>query len=840
MSNVRFSQPPVNECHDYEPLAPPSPPESSVNTLSYPLLPSHVREQRESRPRSWSGQSESQQPVNHEPKLRDDGEYDPERGPPPMHHRNETVDSGFSSGRRSSSWDWLGGIRRLEHSVNDFDTRRASQAHLAFAEGDVPKNTFFKFYNYLLNVSAITRWTIYIIPVLGLIWIPGILSFTAYPDATIWGVRLLWWSVWLSVVWCSWWGSRVFSMVLPHIARFTVGVVAVGTHRYIEWLDPLQRYVTLFSWTLIVWITFQPLINTRREADISTDSKTALSTAAKILFAFFECAIILLAEKVAIQYIATRFHERSYAERVAEHKFAMRVLANLYRHSRDMPWRLDTLQGNPADAAHAKKPRRLLKKALQGVRFAATTTTTALGNVASEIAGSSVLQPNSPQAVVRTVLESANKSRMLARRLFYSFAKPGSKAMTVDDIEPFFPTQEDADAAFALLDKDMNGDATKEEIEIACMDCHRELLSIEHSMRDLDSAVGRLDNILMIVYLFAVILIIAVALEAQLLTLATTAGTFILSLSWLLSASLGEVLISIIFLFVKHPYDVGDRVKIDTEEYTVKEIRLLSTVFLNSSSCATQAPHAILNTKFILNRRRSPQMSEEFQFDVAFDTSFDKIERLRELMLAFVKAESRDFLPSFDVIIIDIPEQEKMTLSADIRYKSNWQHGALKATRRNKWITALKTAMAKAKIWGPKGDPDPPPAVDRVTLVPWEKIAEEDEKTEKEKKGQQRKEKRDSVTVQDMQAPAADWNMTDKQAIIMDDTENIFDDAGSATTPSTAVSSRSSSRERRRRQQMPVSTTMPTPSALSTSAGSSTAGEEIEMKLSPKGAPSTR
>ena len=40
-------------------------------------------------------------------------------------------------------------------------------------------------------------------------------------------------------------------------------------------------------------------------------------------------------------------------------------------------------------------------------------------------------------------------------------------------------------------------------------DIHRERLSIEHSMRDLDSAVGRLDNILMTVYVVIAALIIS-------------------------------------------------------------------------------------------------------------------------------------------------------------------------------------------------------------------------------------------------------------------------------------------------------------------------------------------
>jgi small-conductance mechanosensitive channel len=69
-----------------------------------------------------------------------------------------------------------------------------------------------------------------------------------------------------------------------------------------------------------------------------------------------------------------------------------------------------------------------------------------------------------------------------------------------------------------------------------------------------------------------------------------------IGLSWLIGASMQEVLGSIIFLFVKHPYDVGDRVQINQEYYVVQEINLLSTVFIDSNSAYVQAPNNILNT----------------------------------------------------------------------------------------------------------------------------------------------------------------------------------------------------------------------------------------------------
>jgi hypothetical protein len=78
-------------------------------------------------------------------------------------------------------------------------------------------------------------------------------------------------------------------------------------------------------------------------------------------------------------------------ERIGEQKFAVRVLTVLYQNSRDIPGRDNQLgmSMKEAGASGLKLPdrKKILKKAFRGVRFAATSTTTALGNVASEMLG---------------------------------------------------------------------------------------------------------------------------------------------------------------------------------------------------------------------------------------------------------------------------------------------------------------------------------------------------------------------------------------------------------------------------------------------------------------------
>ena len=195
----------------------------------------------------------------------------------------------------------------------------------------------------------------------------------------------------------------------------------------------------MFGWTLAVWISFQPLINTRQASDASSSSKNALDLAAKLLFAIYICAGVLLFEKFSIQWIATKFHEESYAgvchdrrgircthlhaERIAHQKFAVNVITTLYRHSHNIMGRSDTLKDNTSGTTKGVNadPRKVLKRALKGVKSAAKSTTTVFGNVASEIAGTSILQPNSPQSMVQAALESANKTRLVgyAIRIFF-------------------------------------------------------------------------------------------------------------------------------------------------------------------------------------------------------------------------------------------------------------------------------------------------------------------------------------------------------------------------------------------------------------------------------------
>jgi hypothetical protein len=188
-------------------------------------------------------------------------------------------------------------------------------------------------------------------------------------------------------------------------------------------------------------------------------------------------------------------------------------------------------------------------------------------------------------------------------------------------------------------------------------------------------------------------------------TLATT-GTALLSLSFVFATTCQEVLGSCIFLFVKHPFDIGDRVDISSDQLIVERISLLYTVFRRvQSGKVVQVPNIVLNTLWIDNITRSKAMREQISVFCAFDTSFEDVTLLKRELQKFVqdKENNRDFQPDLDVEVLNIAEMNKLELKVEIRHKSNWANESIRAARRSKFMCALVMALRKVPIYAPGG-----------------------------------------------------------------------------------------------------------------------------------------
>ena len=493
-------------------------------------------------------------------------------------------------------------------------------------------------------------------------------------------------------------------------------VASLFTNNSKKWRDmgkQLEIPATIFFWWLGIEISFLPTMRGHHVPGVGDQKWENIMN--KVIVAVFIGATLNFAEKIAIQLIAISFHLRTYADRIEMNKFQIGSLVKLYQFSKEKI-QMDDSDFEERDASGpasgTRTPMQYFDKAQKNVAEAFNKVGDVAGKVAGDFTGRTVAKSTHPHQVILMLLNTTAGSQVLARRLYRTFVREGVETVFSDDLKNAFDTQDEADAAFSMFDKDFNGDISMEELEAVCVEIGRERKSITASLKDLDSVVSKLDAVLFFVVFIIFVLSLITLVSTSAAGVLTSAGSTVLALSWLFSATAQEFLQSVIFVFVKHPFDVGDRVTIygntgsmmRGDDYFVKEISLLYTEFKKMEGHVVQAPNSYLNTLFILNMRRSGGLAEAVPLTIRFGTTIEQIDALRSRLLEFVKDEKREYQANILTEIRDVVEAYSINLNVVFFYKSNWQNELLRLQRRNKFICAMMVSMQDIGIQGPRAN----------------------------------------------------------------------------------------------------------------------------------------
>lgn len=597
--------------------------------------------------------------------------------------------------------------------VDEFDaaTNPLHETAARYVPPEHPTTNFAKFFIKIHNSSFIIRYFTYIIPMVLLLLIPLLVGALRFKTANVGGVKLLWFSVWLEIVWLTLWAGRIAAKCLPA----PIGLVStLFTNNSKKWRDlgkSLELPATLFFWWLGVEISFLPTMK-NHHIDGNTATRDWEVTVNKIIVSVFVGTILNFIEKIIIQLIAISFHLRTYADRIEINKFQIGSLTKLYTYSKEI-----ISIGDEAFEQHEehrrsgiRTPMKYATKAQKAAKEALNKVGDVAGGVVGDFTGKKVTNSTHPHVVILTLLNSTSGSQVLARRLYRTFVREGFESVFSGDLKAAFDNNDEADAAFAMFDKDMNGDISMEELESVCVEIGRERKSITASLKDLDSVVSKLDDVLFFIVLVITILVFLSLISTSAAGVLTSAGSTILALSWLFSATAQEFLQSVIFVFVKHPFDVGDRVTIygntgaslTGDDYFVKEISLLYTEFKKMEGHVVQAPNSYLNSLFILNQRRSGGLAEAVPIVIKFGTTLEQIDALRQRLLEFVRSEKREYQGNILTELRQVTENFSVTLNVVFFYKSNWQNELLRLQRRNKFICMLMVSLQEIGIEGPR------------------------------------------------------------------------------------------------------------------------------------------
>ncbi|KAI9149456.1 Mechanosensitive ion channel protein Msy1 [Paramyrothecium foliicola] len=583
------------------------------------------------------------------------------------------------------------------------------------------KNTnaaLYKFWLFLKKFPRFIRYFVYLIPGGALLLVPVLLGAYRYRDGSkavggVGGVHLMWFGVWLEVLWASLWVSRMVTSLMPPLFHGVARVL--GSTNAKKWRDigqQMELHTALFLWFLAIIISYKPILYGHRvpvpegrEDDVDDEW---LNIIWKIIIALFVLAALNFVEKIIIQWIATAFHERTYATRIENHKGDVKQLVHLFEHAKTHLETSDPFwQGSNGGSTSggAQTPMRVFHENARNVLGKVGYVANRVGN---DLIGRKV-NVNHPRKVVNELLRNTASAHTLARLIYRSLARPGEENVSLEDMLVAFPIEEEASAAFGVFDKDLNGDISMEEFEAVTNEIHLEKKAIAASLKDLDSVIKKLDKVFVFIIVVITIIIFISIISGSAAAGLASAGTSVLGLAWMLQATAQEFLQSIIFVFIKHPFDVGDRVTIygstgatlTGDDYYVTEISLLYTEFRKMQGHIVQAPNSVLNTLFILNQRRSNGLADVVPIIMRFGTPAEMIDELKARMLEFVKSNKRDYQAEIITEMVSVDEVRSCLMNMVFFHKSNWQNELVRLNRHNKFVTELMYQMVQIGIQPP-------------------------------------------------------------------------------------------------------------------------------------------
>ncbi|XP_047322727.1 mechanosensitive ion channel protein 6-like [Impatiens glandulifera] len=270
-------------------------------------------------------------------------------------------------------------------------------------------------------------------------------------------------------------------------------------------------------------------------------------------------------------------------------------------------------------------------------------------------------------------ITSECQAKAAARKIFYNVAKPSSKHIYLEDLMRFLGKEEAMKTLRLIEGSNENKGIGKRALKNWVVNVFRERRALALSLNDTKTAVNKLHQMLNIV-----VGLIVLVIWLLILRLATTRFFIFLSSQLLLVAFMfgntcKMTFEAIIFLFVMHPFDVGDRCEVDDVQMVVEEMNILTTVFLRYDNQKIIYPNSVLATKPISNFYRSPDMGDAIDFCIHVSTPFEKITQMKEKITRYIDNKSEHWYPAPMIVLRDVEDMNKLKVSVWLSHRMNFQ-----------------------------------------------------------------------------------------------------------------------------------------------------------------------
>ncbi|WOL05201.1 mechanosensitive ion channel protein 6-like [Canna indica] len=215
-----------------------------------------------------------------------------------------------------------------------------------------------------------------------------------------------------------------------------------------------------------------------------------------------------------------------------------------------------------------------------------------------------------------TQIRNEREAKAAAKTIFDNVAKHGENCIYLEDLMRF--TKEDvALKTMALFEgAEESNKVCKKTLKNWVVNVFRERKALSLTLNDTKTAINKLNQIANIIIGAFVLVVSLLILDIATYTFFVFLGSQLLLVTFVFGNTLKMIFEAIIFLFVMHPFDVGDHCEIEGVQMVVEEMNILTTVFLKFDNQKIYYPNNVLATLPIHNLCKSPDMGDAVDFCV--------------------------------------------------------------------------------------------------------------------------------------------------------------------------------------------------------------------------------
>ncbi|XP_023642082.1 mechanosensitive ion channel protein 5 [Capsella rubella] len=550
---------------------------------------------------------------------------------------------------------------------------------------------------------------------------------------TWWKLDLWKWEVTVLVLICG----RLVSSWIVRIIVFLVEKNFLWRKRVLYFVYGVRKSVQNCLWLGLVLLAWHFLFDKKVERETRS---TALRYVTRVLVCLLVAVIIWLVKTILVKVLASSFHMSTYFDRIQESLFTQYVIETLsgpplmeiqrmeeeeLKVTEDVKI-LEKLAGAKLPPALKETVKSFMKvgrgpgltrlgskkgEDSEGIRIdhlqrmntknVSAWNMKRLMNIIRKGALSTLdqkIQDTTQEEEDATQIRSEYEAKCAARKIFHNVTEPGSRYIYLEDFLRFL-CEEESERAMALFE----GVSESHKISKSCLKnwvvkAFRERRALALTLNDTKTAVNRLHRIINV--LIGIIIIIIWLL---ILGIATTRFLLVLSSQLLLVAfvfgnSCKTIFEAIIFLFVMHPFDVGDRCEIDGVQLVVEEMNILTTVFLRYDNQKIIYPNSVLGTKPIANYYRSPDMGDAVEFCIHIATPPEKIAAIKQRILSYVDNKKDYWYPAPMIVFLSMDNLNSVKIAVWLTHRMNHQDMGERYIRRGLLLEEVGKACRELDI----------------------------------------------------------------------------------------------------------------------------------------------